>query len=88
MRGNVAAILQFLDRVPVGSASVASHVWPLYMAGCLVEDGESRNFIRDRLGSMKRLRGIRSIDRVIEKLEKTWKEGSLPVNGNLAVILL
>lgn len=87
VRENVTTILEFLDRVPVESASVASHVWPLYMAGCFVDDAAIQEYIRDRLMVMKRLRGIRSIDRVKEKLERIWT-GGFSGKENLVVILL
>jgi hypothetical protein len=46
---NVTTILQFLDRIPVESASVARHVSPLYIAGYLVDDAAGQKFIGGRL---------------------------------------
>lgn len=87
VRSNVSTILELLHKVPVESASVASHVWPLYMAGSFVGEVESQHYVRERLVAMKKLRGIRSLDRVKEKLERIW-DGDTLGKESLAVILL
>ncbi|OIW23556.1 hypothetical protein CONLIGDRAFT_657744 [Coniochaeta ligniaria NRRL 30616] len=61
-------IVACLRDIPVRSSTVASHVWPLYMAGSVLTGAttrggeEGREFIRDRLVAMRSERGIRSLD--------------------------
>ncbi|KAH8909338.1 hypothetical protein BR93DRAFT_949817 [Coniochaeta sp. PMI_546] len=76
-----ALIVSYLRGIPLGSSTVASHVWPLYMAGSVLtgsstdddpEREENRRFIRDRLVAMRSERGIKSLDVVRTRLEEIW----------------
>ncbi len=80
-------ILKFVAKVPIGSAPVASHVWPLYMAGYFTDVSAEEDFIRERLVKMKDTRGIKSVDRVRERLEMIWDKGRLVDEEREAVIL-
>jgi hypothetical protein len=73
MRRSPRAIIQHIGDISVCSPAVASHVWPLYMAGTATRDSDDQAFIRGRLSEMKSSRGIKSIDRVRERLEQLWK---------------
>ncbi|KAJ9142400.1 hypothetical protein NKR23_g7140 [Pleurostoma richardsiae] len=71
------AIVEHIGHVPVRSSATASHVWPLYMAGSVLEDGvsvpeDARQFIQDRFLAMESVRGIRSVGIVRRRLEQAW----------------
>lgn len=88
------SVIRHIDIVPPDSPAAASHLWPLYMAGCFLLpnkpstakscDGtrspqgidEStlslRDAIRTRLTALKAKRGLRTVDRVAERLDKIW----------------
>ena len=89
------SVINHIDVVPADSPAAASHLWPLYMAGCFLlpsrsstdvswDDGSQdlqgvdsdtlslRDSIRRRLTALKAKRGIRTVDRVAERLDKIW----------------
>lgn len=81
LRSSASLIIEHLRGIDVRSSTVASHVWPLYMAGSILggrlevsdsEREENRRFIRDRLVAMRSERGIRSLDAVRLRLEEIW----------------
>lgn len=70
-------IVRRIGYVSVVSPATASHLWPLYMAGCFLKndrsvDQENRDFIRSRLSALKSKRGVKTVDRVRERLEQIW----------------
>ncbi|BDD59003.1 hypothetical protein MAP00_004238 [Monascus purpureus] len=84
------AIIRHIGQVSVSSPSVASHVWPLYMAGTTCQEvtgGDDRTFIRDRLSQMRAFRSIKSIDRVRETLEQRWADPRVGSNAEAPLIL-
>ncbi len=73
-------IIQHLTVVKADSPAAASHLWPLYMAGCFLEtngtiDRDGQKFLRDRLTALKLKRGLITVDRVRERLELIWNRG-------------
>lgn len=69
----VDTIVQCLQVIPVQHSAVASHVWPLYMAGLAATHKHQRVSILQRLEEMVAVRGIRSIVQVRDTLTDIWK---------------
>jgi hypothetical protein len=72
-------IVRHIGYVSIDSPAAASHLWPLYMAGCFLDSNSNRpsdqgiqNFIRSRLSALKVKRGVKTVDRVRERLEQLW----------------
>ncbi len=65
-------IVECLRVIPPSHSVVASHIWPLYMAGVATSDEEQRMFIRTRLDDMARVRGMKSIVQMRETLSQVW----------------
>ncbi|EXJ79289.1 hypothetical protein A1O3_08791 [Capronia epimyces CBS 606.96] len=73
-------IVRRIGHVSTDSPAAASHLWPLYMAGCFLNKGEpvdqtGQTFIRSRLSALKSKRGVKTVDRVRERLEQIWNCG-------------
>ncbi|OAA58917.1 Fungal Zn binuclear cluster domain containing protein [Niveomyces insectorum RCEF 264] len=68
----VHTIMASIGRVSVRHPVVASHIWPLYMAGLAATDEAQRAFIRQRLDDMIEVRGIKSITQLRVTLEHMW----------------
>ncbi|CAK7227120.1 hypothetical protein SCUCBS95973_006435 [Sporothrix curviconia] len=68
----VRTIIACLGAISPAHSVVASHIWPLYMAGVAASDEGQRMFIRNRLDDMARVRGMKSIVQVRETLGQVW----------------
>lgn len=58
--------------VPISSPLISAHVWPLFTAGCEATEPEDREFVKQRLMNMYRLRRIQSLRKVCELMEQVW----------------
>ncbi|KUL89016.1 hypothetical protein ZTR_06004 [Talaromyces verruculosus] len=58
--------------VPISSTLISTHVWPLFTAGCEATEPEDREFVKQRLMNMYRLRRIQSLQKVCELMEQVW----------------
>ncbi|EXJ96084.1 hypothetical protein A1O1_01210 [Capronia coronata CBS 617.96] len=90
-------IVRHIGYVSIDSPAAASHLWPLYMAGCFLnksnDDGsihwQSQEFIRSRLSALKSKRGVKTVDRVRERLEQIWDcDDTEMVDVNAPLILV
>ncbi|KAK4941936.1 hypothetical protein LTR10_018266 [Elasticomyces elasticus] len=87
-------IVRHIGYVSVDSPSAASHLWPLYMAGYFLNhngsvDYEVQSFVRDRLTALKSRRGVKTLDKVRERLEQVWisnRTGTPALDGPLILI--
>ncbi|KAI1608102.1 fungal-specific transcription factor domain-containing protein [Exophiala viscosa] len=87
-------IVRHIGYVSVDSPSAASHLWPLYMAGYFVNHNGSVNhavqtFVRGRLTALKSRRGVKTLDKVRERLEQVWisnEAGTPALDGPLILI--
>jgi hypothetical protein len=73
-------IIQHIDHVSIDSPAAASHLWPLYMAGFFLNVDQSANnsgqdFVLFRLTALKSKRGLRTVDRVRDRLNHIWTSG-------------
>jgi hypothetical protein len=50
-------------------------LWPIFSAGCEIEENEERNMILARMGNMQKL-GMGNFTRSREVLRKYWVSGS------------
>lgn len=71
-------IIRHIGFVSIDSPAAASHLWPLYMAGCFLTSNEaasheSQEYVRCRLKALKSRRGVKTVDIVRERLELIWK---------------
>ncbi|OKL55873.1 hypothetical protein UA08_08859 [Talaromyces atroroseus] len=79
------AVISHLRLVPIESSTVASHLWPLFMAGsCLTDGGASacqrdRYFVRERLVLMEARRGFRTVEVVKARLERMWCSSDMEI---------
>ncbi|KAI1149813.1 fungal-specific transcription factor domain-containing protein [Nemania diffusa] len=65
--------LQHLLQVPVESALVAGHPWPLWTAACETIDGTLRDQARRRVRAMYEYRHLPSLERLEQDLEEVWR---------------
>lgn len=78
IKGSCQEIVRCIDLVSIDSPAAASHLWPLYMAGCFVTSKETashegQEYIRCRLKALKSKRGVKTVDIVRERLELIWE---------------
>ncbi|KAL2427351.1 hypothetical protein ABEF95_012098 [Exophiala dermatitidis] len=87
-------IVRRIGYVSLESPAAASHLWPLYMAGCFLTGDKasnqpSREFIRSRLSALKSKRGVKTVDMVRERLEQIWLcDGIATLEMDAPLILL
>lgn len=58
--------------VPISSPLISAHVWPLFTAGCEATEPEDREFVKQRLLDMYKLRKVQSLRKVCELMEQVW----------------
>lgn len=68
----VRRCIDSMASVPISSPLISAHVWPLFTAGCEATEPEDREFVKQRLMTMYRLRKIQSLRKVYELMEQVW----------------
>lgn len=68
----VRRCISSMASVPISSPLISAHVWPLFTAGCEATEPEDREFVKQRLMNMYRLRRIQSLRKVCELMEQVW----------------
>ncbi|KAF2635371.1 hypothetical protein P280DRAFT_197115 [Massarina eburnea CBS 473.64] len=69
--------LAYIEQVPVDSSLVASHLWPLWTAGCEAVIHDQRNFVRNRCLDMFRTRLFPSWRQIVRDIEDVWNAKDL-----------
>ncbi|KAF2730935.1 hypothetical protein EJ04DRAFT_584818 [Polyplosphaeria fusca] len=69
---HVERCLSCIEKVPIDSSLVASHLWPLWTAGCEAVDTRHREFVRHRCLEMYRARLFPSWKRIVRDIEEVW----------------
>ncbi|RAO68437.1 uncharacterized protein BHQ10_004449 [Talaromyces amestolkiae] len=68
----VRRCIDSMASVPISSPLISAHVWPLFTAGCEATEPEDREFVKQRLMTMYKLRKIQSLRKVYELMEQVW----------------
>ncbi|KAL3464827.1 fungal-specific transcription factor domain-containing protein [Aspergillus heterothallicus] len=68
----VRRCIDSMAAVSLSSPLISAHVWPLFTAGCEATEPADRQFVKQRLMEMYRLRRIQSLRKVCELMEQVW----------------
>jgi hypothetical protein len=69
---HITQCLAHLRKIDVRSPLTASHMWPLFTAGCEAIDSQQRQFVRDRFEEMYQVKHFPSLRRVMRDIEHVW----------------
>ena len=65
-------ILKFLATVPPPSQAIIVQIYPLFVAGCEVEQEEDRQWVRERWAFMAARMWVGNVDRCWEITQEVW----------------
>lgn len=76
-------VMMLLASVPSNSRTLVTHIFPLFVASCEAQQGEEREWVKERWNELVDKMWIGTIDRAWEVVKEVWRRKDIVANNKM-----